>query len=51
MAYAPETSQSATTAAAIEGATAGLGEDASWRWPEERWRKRYDHISFGQSRI
>jgi peptidoglycan/xylan/chitin deacetylase (PgdA/CDA1 family) len=49
MAYAPHVPESSpSTAAAIEGATAGLGPDASWRWPEERWRKIVAKVRAGR---
>lgn len=49
MAYAPHAPESSpSTAAAIEGATAGLGPDASWRWPEERWRKIVAKVRAGR---
>lgn len=35
--------------AVIEGATAGLGPDASWRWPEERWRQVVNKVRAGRS--
>jgi peptidoglycan/xylan/chitin deacetylase (PgdA/CDA1 family) len=49
MAYAPqEPDASPSTAVSIEGATAGLGADASWRWPEERWRKIVAKVRAGR---
>lgn len=49
MAYAPHVPESSpSTAAAIEGATAGLGPDAAWRWPEERWRKIVAKVRAGR---
>ena len=49
MAYAPQAPDSSpSTAGSIEGATAGLGADASWRWPEERWRKIVDKVRAGR---
>lgn len=33
----------------IEGASAGLGTDASWRWPEERWRQAVNRVRAGRS--
>ncbi|MDH3598679.1 MAG: polysaccharide deacetylase [Candidatus Tectomicrobia bacterium] len=49
MAYAPEAPDSSpSTAVSIEGATAGLGADASWRWPEERWRKIVAKVRAGR---
>lgn len=37
------------TAAAVEGALAGLGPEASWRWPEERWRQAVNKVRAGRS--
>jgi peptidoglycan/xylan/chitin deacetylase (PgdA/CDA1 family) len=37
------------TAFPVEGAVAGLGPDASWRWPEERWRQAVNKIRAGRS--
>ena len=49
MAYAPHVPESSpSTAATIEGATAGLGPDASWRWPEERWRQIVAKVRAGR---
>jgi peptidoglycan-N-acetylglucosamine deacetylase len=36
-------------ASAVEGALAGLGADASWRWPEERWRQAVNKVRAGRS--
>jgi len=36
------------TAAAVEGALAGLGSDASWGWPEERWRQVVNKVRAGR---
>lgn len=36
------------TASAVEGALAGLGPDASWRWPEERWRQIVNKVRAGR---
>lgn len=33
----------------IEGASAGLGPDASWRWPEERWRQVVNKVRAGRA--
>jgi len=33
----------------IEGALAGLGPDASWRWPEDRWRHIVNKVRAGRS--
>ena len=49
MAYAPHVPESSpSTAATIEGAAAGLGPDASWRWPEERWRQIVAKVRAGR---
>src|ERR687888_1262369 len=32
----------------VEGVTAGLGPDASWRWPEERWRAAVNKVRAGR---
>src|SRR6266478_4356056 len=32
----------------VEGVSAGLGPDASWRWPEERWRKAVNKVRAGR---
>jgi peptidoglycan-N-acetylglucosamine deacetylase len=32
-----------------EGNLAGLGADASWRWPEERWRQAVNKVRAGRS--
>lgn len=32
----------------VEGALAGLGPDASWRWPEERWRQVVNRVRAGR---
>src|SRR5712692_3766499 len=32
----------------VEGVSAGLGPDASWRWPEERWRKVVNKVRAGR---
>src|SRR6266478_4051704 len=32
----------------VEGVTAGLGPDASWRWPEERWRRAVNKVRAGR---
>jgi peptidoglycan/xylan/chitin deacetylase (PgdA/CDA1 family) len=37
------------TAAHVEGALAGLGADASWRWPEERWRQAVNKVRAGRA--
>lgn len=39
---------STQTAETIEGALAGLGPDASWRWPEERWRQVVNKVRAGR---
>ena len=33
----------------VEGAMAGLGADASWRWPETRWRQVVQKVRAGRS--
>ena len=32
----------------VEGLSAGLGPDASWRWPEERWRAVVNRVRAGR---
>jgi peptidoglycan/xylan/chitin deacetylase (PgdA/CDA1 family) len=32
----------------VEGTRAGLGADASWRWPEERWRQAVNKVRAGR---
>lgn len=32
----------------VEGAMAGLGPDASWRWPEARWRQAVNKVRAGR---
>ena len=32
----------------VEGVSAGLGPDASWRWPEERWRRAVNKVRAGR---
>ena len=32
----------------VEGVMAGLGPDASWRWPEERWRTVVNKVRAGR---
>src|SRR5262245_46533505 len=34
---------------AVEGALASLGPDASWSWPEERWRQAVNKVRAGRS--
>jgi peptidoglycan/xylan/chitin deacetylase (PgdA/CDA1 family) len=36
------------TTAHVEGTLAGLGADASWRWPEERWRQAVNKVRAGR---
>jgi peptidoglycan-N-acetylglucosamine deacetylase len=36
------------TSSAVEGALAGLGSDASWRWSEERWRQAVNKVRAGR---
>jgi peptidoglycan-N-acetylglucosamine deacetylase len=38
-----------TIASAVEGTLAGLGADASWRWPEARWRQAVNKVRAGRS--
>lgn len=38
----------APAAGTIEGALAGLGPDASWRWPEARWRQVVNKVRAGR---
>ena len=33
----------------VEGTLAGLGPDASWRWPEARWRQAVNKVRAGRS--
>jgi peptidoglycan/xylan/chitin deacetylase (PgdA/CDA1 family) len=47
MAYFPQAQQQ--TAAGVEGVAAGLGQDASWRWPEERWRQAVERVRAGRA--
>ncbi len=37
------------TSSGVEGVLAGLGPDASWRWPEERWRRAVNKVRAGRS--
>lgn len=37
------------SASSVEGALAGLGPDASWRWPEERWRQAVNKVRAGRA--
>ncbi|GIX46367.1 MAG: polysaccharide deacetylase [Candidatus Tectimicrobiota bacterium] len=39
----------AAAAGMVEGALAGLGPDASWRWPEARWRQAVQKVRAGRS--
>jgi peptidoglycan-N-acetylglucosamine deacetylase len=43
-AHAPQQMSSAA-----DGDLAGLGSDASWRWPEERWRQAVNKVRAGRS--
>ena len=43
------THTSAPLASTVEGALAGSGPDASWRWPEERWQQAVNKIRAGRS--
>jgi peptidoglycan-N-acetylglucosamine deacetylase len=36
------------TSSAVEGALADLGADASWRWPEARWRQAVHKVRAGR---
>jgi peptidoglycan-N-acetylglucosamine deacetylase len=36
------------TSSAVEGSLAGLGADASWRWPEARWRQAVHKVRAGR---
>jgi peptidoglycan-N-acetylglucosamine deacetylase len=38
-----------SAAAPVEGALAGLGPDASWRWPAERWRQAVNKVRAGRA--
>ena len=38
----------AAAVSTVEGALAGLGPDASWRWPEERWRQVVNKVRAGR---
>jgi peptidoglycan-N-acetylglucosamine deacetylase len=42
------TSRRQQTSSAVEGALAGLGPDAAWRWPEARWRQAVNKIRAGR---
>ena len=42
------THASQQTSSAVEGALAGLGSDASWAWPEERWRQAVNKVRAGR---
>jgi len=42
------TSTPPQTASTVEGALAGLGPDASWRWPEARWRQAVHKVRAGR---
>ncbi len=46
---AQEPSNPPVPAGVVEGALAGLGPDASWRWPEERWRQAVHKVRAGRS--
>ena len=37
------------TSPAVDGDLAGLGADAPWKWPEERWRQAVNKVRAGQS--
>ena len=36
--------------AIVEGAASGAGPDASWRWPEARWRQAVNQVRAGARR-
>ena len=36
------------TSSAVDGGLAGLGSDAPWRWPEERWRQAVNKVRAGR---
>lgn len=42
------TPSAATIPHTVEGALAGLGDDASWRWPEARWREAVSKVRAGR---
>jgi peptidoglycan/xylan/chitin deacetylase (PgdA/CDA1 family) len=42
------TPTAATPQNTVEGALAGFGADASWRWPEERWRQVVNRVRAGR---
>ena len=35
--------------AIVEGAASGAGPDASWRWPEARWRQAVNRVRAGRA--
>ena len=43
-----ETQTPQPTPGGVEGVSAGLGPDASWRWPEERWRAIVNKVRAGR---
>lgn len=47
MEQATHTPQQLSTA--VEGAPAGLGPDAPWRWPEARWRQAVNKVRAGRA--
>jgi peptidoglycan/xylan/chitin deacetylase (PgdA/CDA1 family) len=42
------THASQQTSSALDGDVAGLGSDAPWRWPEERWRQAVTKVRAGR---
>jgi peptidoglycan/xylan/chitin deacetylase (PgdA/CDA1 family) len=44
-----ESTAHVATPSSIEGALAGLGPDASWRWPETRWRQAVNKVRAGRN--
>jgi peptidoglycan-N-acetylglucosamine deacetylase len=44
----PTTHAPSQTTSAVDGAVAGLGPDAPWRWPEARWRQAVDKVRAGR---
>ena len=37
------------TSSAVDGDLAGLGSDAPWRWPDERWRQVVNKVRAGRA--
>ncbi|MGQ4806808.1 4-deoxy-4-formamido-L-arabinose-phosphoundecaprenol deformylase ArnD [Candidatus Entotheonellaceae bacterium PAL068K] len=44
----PSTPTPTALASTVEGALAGAGPDASWRWPEERWQQVVNQVRAGR---